>query len=73
MFGHAGYELLKSHLVRMNQAKSEIDFYKIYVADKNLLKNPPQVNGQLLSTQRMGIRQTVALNLHEIESILVVS
>jgi len=49
IFGPAGYELLKSHLVRMIQAKSEGDFDEIYVAGKNLLENQSKVNGQLLS------------------------
>ena len=49
MYGHAGYELLKSHFVCMIQAKPEVDFDKIFVTGKNLLENQPQVNGQLLS------------------------
>ena len=48
MFGPAGYELLKSHLVLMIQAKSEGDFDEIYAAGKNLMENQSQVNGQLL-------------------------
>jgi len=49
MFGPVGYELLKSHLVRMIQAKSKVDFDEIYDTGKNLLENQLKVNGQLLS------------------------
>ena len=49
MFGPSGYELLKSHLVRMVQAKSEVEYDDIYVAGKNLLHNQPEINGQLIS------------------------
>ena len=47
-FGSAGYELLKSHLVRMVQSPSAGDFDEIYVAGKNLLHNQPEVNGDLI-------------------------
>ncbi len=50
LFGKAGHEMLKSHLIRMIDAKSEKEFEDVHLAAQELLKAMPARNGQLEQT-----------------------
>ena len=46
-FGKVGYELLKSHLIRLVNSPSELEFDSILESTRQLLSALPQQNGEL--------------------------